>query len=150
MSDANGWGPSEVDVERPNAARMYDYLLGGGHHFHADREAAHRVLAVAPEVRVTAHANRGFLRRAVTYAAEHGVRQFLDLGSGIPAAGNVHEVAQAVAPQARVVYVDNEPVAVAHARAVLAGVSNTGVVQADIREPATVLGHDHTRRLIDF
>jgi len=150
VSDADSWVPADVDLERPNAARMYDYMLGGAHNFEVDRDAANAVLEVAPEVRTTAQANRGFLRRAVKHAADNGVRQFLDLGSGIPTVGNVHEIAHSVDPASHVVYADNEPVAVAHSRAMLRDVPNTAVIHADIREPAAILGHDHTRRLIDF
>lgn len=148
--DDQSWAPAEVDVERPNAARMYDHMLGGANNFQVDRDAANAILDVAPEVRTTAQANRAFLRRAVEHMAGNGVRQFLDLGSGIPSVGNVHQVAQTVDPACRVVYVDHEPVAVAHSRAMLRDVPNTAVVHADIREPETILGHDHTRQLIDF
>ena len=144
------WAPAEVDVERPNAARMYDHMLGGANNFQVDRDAANAILDVAPEVRTTAQANRAFLRRVVEHVAGNGVRQFLDLGSGIPSVGNVHQVAHAVDPACRVVYVDHEPVSVAHSRAMLRDVPNTAVVHADIREPATILSHDHTRQLIDF
>jgi SAM-dependent methyltransferase len=150
VSGANSWVPADVDLDRPNAARMYDYMLGGAHNFEIDRDAANQVLAVAPEVRTTAQANRGFLRRAVKHAADNGVRQFIDLGSGIPTVGNVHEIAQTIDPAARIVYVDNEAVAVAHSRTMLRKVPNTAVIHADIRRPAAIVDHDHTRRLIDF
>jgi hypothetical protein len=150
VSDAARWVPAEVDLTRPNAARMYDRLLGGGHNFAVDRLAIDKVLAVAPEVRTAALANRAFLRRAVTHLATNGIRQFVDLGSGIPTVGNVHEIAQAVDPAARVVYVDNEPVAYAHARALLEDMPTASVIHRDIREPAAILNHDDTKRLIDF
>lgn len=150
MDNSLSWDPADVDLNSPNAARMYDYFLGGAHNFQPDREAAQAVLAVAPEVRQAARANRSFLRRAVRYALDCGIRQCLDLGSGIPTVGNVHEVAQAVDPAARVLYVDNEPVAVAHAEALLRHTDMAGVIQSDIRDTAAVLGHPETRRLIDF
>jgi hypothetical protein len=150
MTNTESWVPEGVDMERPNAARMYDYFLGGAHNFQADRAAAKAVLAIAPQVRDAARANRDFLHRAVRFALDHGVRQFLDLGSGIPTVGNVHEVVHKVDPAARVVYVDCEPVAVAHSRALLAGVDTVQVVDADIRDTAAVLDHPTTRALIDF
>jgi hypothetical protein len=150
MTDPASWVPADIDLERPNAARMYDYFLGGAHNFQVDRAAAEAVLAIAPDVRDAARANRRFLHRAVGYALDNGVRQFLDLGSGIPTVGNVHEIAHTVDPAARVVYVDCEPVALAHARALLEGLDTVKVVEADIRDTATVLNHPTTRRLIDF
>ena len=130
------WAPAELDLDRPNAARMYDYYLGGSHNFAVDRELAGQVLEAWPDMPRAAQANRAFLRRAVRFLAAQGIRQFLDIGSGIPTVGNVHEVAQAAAPDARVVYVDTDPVAVAHSRAILAGDPQTAVVQADGRDPA--------------
>jgi hypothetical protein len=150
MTNTESWVPEGVDMERPNAARMYDYFLGGAHNFQADRAAAKAVLAIAPQVRDAARANRDFLHRAVRFALDHGVRQFLDLGSGIPTVGNVHEVVHKVDPAARVVYVDCEPVAVAHSRALLTGVDTVQVVNADIRDIVAVLDHPATRALIDF
>lgn len=137
--DRPAWAPPEVDLDRPSPARIYDYMLGGLHNFAVDRQMAEQVIAVAPEVRLAAHANRGFLRRAVEYLAGAGVRQFLDLGSGIPTAGNVHEAAHRVAPDARVVYVDVDPVAVAHSRAIMAEEELVTVIQADIRDIDRVL-----------
>jgi hypothetical protein len=129
---------------------MFDYYLGGAHNFAADRETANAVLAVAPEVRATARANRAFLRRAIGHALAAGIRQFLDLGSGTPTIGNVHEIARAVDPTARVVYVDNDAVVVAHTNAVLDDVDMATAFRADIRDPATILDHEETHRLIDF
>src|SRR5690348_1827512 len=111
------WAPDDIDVSRPNAARIYDYFLGGSHNFTVDRELGDKVLAVIPGGRSQAVANRRFLRRAVTYCVEAGIRQFLDIGSGIPTVGNVHQVAGGLAPESRVVYVDMDPVAVAHSLA---------------------------------
>ncbi|WP_043728419.1 SAM-dependent methyltransferase [Kutzneria sp. 744] len=140
-----------VDVSRPNPARMYDYYLGGAHNFAVDREAADRVLAILPETREFAIRNREFLQRVVRFlAADAGITQFLDLGSGIPTVGNVHEVAQAVDPGNRVVYVDHEPVAVAQSQRLLAGNPYAAVIQADVRDHDSVLSHPETLRLLDF
>ncbi len=131
------------------AARIYDYILGGTHNFPADREAAKALIQVSPLVPAIARENRAFLRRAVRYLAESGVRQFLDIGSGIPTAGNVHEVAQAV-PDARVVYVDIDPVAVAESLEILDGNDRATALRGDLRDPASILGHRDVLRLIDF
>src|SRR3954467_401154 len=119
-----------VDPNRPSAARIYDYYLGGTHNFAVDRAVAERAFALVPAIPRIARANRAFLRRAVRYAAGRGVCQFLDIGSGIPAEGNVHEVARELDGQARVVYVDIDPTAVVHARQILGGDPQTAVVQA--------------------
>ncbi|MFD0923456.1 SAM-dependent methyltransferase [Saccharopolyspora rosea] len=150
MTDSGTWVPPGVDEEVPSAARLYDYLLGGAHNFAADRELAERFLAALPSARHVARLNRAFLRRAVVFMAEQGVRQFLDIGSGIPTVGNVHEVAQGIDPQARVVYVDYESVAVAHAQLLLEGNENATIVQTDMLDPASVLQHPETRTLLDF
>lgn len=144
------WAPDEVDIDRPSAARVYDYYLGGLHNFAVDRAMAARAVADWPELPRIMQANRAFLRRAVRHLAEQGIDQFLDIGSGIPTVGNVHEVAQAANPDARVVYVDIDPVAVAHSRAILADDPRTGVVQGDFTEVATVLDDPVTRSLIDL
>jgi SAM-dependent methyltransferase len=145
------WAPDEVDVERPSAARVYDYYLGGLHNFAVDREMAARAVADWPELPRIMQANRAFLRRAVRYLAAQGIEQFLDIGSGIPTAGNVHEVAQAaLGGAARVVYVDTDPVAVAHSRALLADDPTAGVVQADMVDVDAVLGDPTTRALLDL
>lgn len=144
------WTPQGIDTSRPNAARMYDFFLGGAHNFEVDRQAALAILAVAPQVRDAAWANRQFLRRAIRYALDQGIRQFLDLGSGIPTVGNVHEIVHATDPDGRVLYVDADPVVVGHAQALLNGTDRAGAIEADLREPAAILGHDQTRRLIDF
>jgi SAM-dependent methyltransferase len=141
--------PDDVDVDLPSAARVYDYLLGGGHNFAQDRELAEQLASVLP-ARDMARLNRAFLRRVVLYLVGRGIRQFLDLGSGIPTVGNVHEVAQAAHPDCRVVYVDTEPVAVAHSELILTGNPNAGVVQADMRKPDAIINARPTRRLIDF
>jgi trans-aconitate methyltransferase len=135
-----------VDTSRANPARIYDYLLGGAHNFEVDRLAGDQML---PTARQTARVNRGFLRRAVRFLAEQGVDQFLDLGSGIPTVGNVHEIARQANPAARVVYVDNEPVAVAYAQQLLADDPRTEMVDADVRDPDSVWRSDAVRRLLD-
>jgi len=144
------WAPEEVDLNRPNPARLYDYLLGGSHNFPVDREAATAMLNAAPEVADAARANRAFLARAVRAVAEAGIDQFLDLGSGIPTAGNVHEVAHRSNPAARVVYVDVDAVAIAHARAIVADNERVGVVKADLRQLDTVLADPAAGRLLDL
>ncbi|MFC0528373.1 SAM-dependent methyltransferase [Phytohabitans kaempferiae] len=144
------WAPPEVDLERPSTARIYDYMLGGLHNFAIDRQMAEQVLAVGPQIRLAAHANRGFLRRAVEYLAGAGIRQFLDLGSGIPTVGNVHEAAHRVAPDAKVVYVDVDPVAVAHSVAIVEGDERVTVVQADIRDADALLKDPRVTGALDF
>jgi hypothetical protein len=148
--DRPAWAPPEVDLERPSTARIYDYMLGGLHNFAIDRQMAEQVLAVSPQIRLAAHANRGFLRRAVEYLAGAGIRQFLDLGSGIPTVGNVHEAAHRVAPEAKVVYVDADPVAVAHSLAIVEGDERITVVQADIRDPKAILTDPRVTGALDF
>lgn len=132
------------------AARIYDYYLGGIHNFPADQEAARQVIAQFPFIPAGARANRAFLRRAVRHLADAGVRQFLDIGSGIPTEGNVHEIAQGVAPDARVVYVDIDPVAVAESLQILDGNQGATAIRADLRSPQTFLDHPDVRRLLDF
>jgi SAM-dependent methyltransferase len=129
---------------------MYDYYLGGSHNFEVDREAARRAMEFMPGLPKIMQANRAFMRRAVRHAAAEGIAQFLDIGSGIPTFGNVHEVAQAARPGARVVYVDHDPVAVAHSQAVLAGNEDAGVVAADLLKPQEILRSAEVERLIDL
>jgi hypothetical protein len=142
--------PEGLTLDKPSAARIYDYLLGGFHNFEIDRTAAEQALQVLPDVRLTAQANRAFLRRVVNFLVERGIDQFLDIGSGIPTAGNVHEVAQAGNPAARVVYVDIDPVAVSHSRSILQDNPDASVIQADARRTEQVLHHPEVRRLLDF
>jgi SAM-dependent methyltransferase len=149
MVERMSWVPEGVDVARPSSARIYDYLLGGGHNFAADRDTAEQLIKVLP-VRDMARLNRAYLRRAVLELVELGVRQFLDLGSGIPTVGNVHEVAREADPTCRVVYVDFEPVAITHAELLLADDRNATAVLADLREPEAVLAAPETRRMLDF
>ncbi|HET9168022.1 MAG TPA: SAM-dependent methyltransferase [Actinospica sp.] len=145
------WAPDSVDIERPSAARMYDYYLGGSHNFQADRRLANEYMRVLPEMPVIAQAQRGVLTRAVRVMVEAGIDQFLDLGSGMPTTGNVHEIAQAMNPEVRTVYVDVDPVAVAHGRALLRDdEGHTGVVHADLRDPAFVLAQTEVGELLDL
>jgi hypothetical protein len=150
MSDTIKWVPPDVDPDVPSVARIYDYLLGGSHNFAPDRAMADKLLAVQPNVADIARRNRAFLRRVVLFMVRAGVRQFLDLGSGIPTAGNVHEIAQQAAPGSRVVYVDYEGVAVAHSKLLLAGNADAAVLQCDVTRSDDVLNADETRALIDF
>jgi len=142
--------PEGVDVTRPSIARIYDYLLFGKDNFAVDRAAADQLMQSRLEPRRLALANRAFLRRAVRFLARQGISQFLDLGSGLPTSPSVHEVARAVNPAARVVYVDHDPIVVAHNDALLATRDGVVTVRADVREPEAVLGHDALNGCIDF
>jgi hypothetical protein len=144
------WAPTGVDMDRPSAARVYDYFLGGSHNFAVDREIARHIAAMTPDIGATMRANRAFLGRVVRFLVGAGISQFLDLGSGIPTVGNVHQVARNANPEARVVYVDNDPVAVAHSTALLAGTDRTAVLRADARDPAAILAHDDVTRVLDL
>ncbi|GAA2283384.1 SAM-dependent methyltransferase [Actinomadura luteofluorescens] len=139
-----------VDSETPSVARMYDYYLGGKDNFAADREAADQVVAAMPNVLEFTRANRGLLSRAVTMMADRGIRQFLDIGSGLPTQENVHQVAQRAAPGSTVIYVDNDPIVLTHARALLADNPLTTVIQADLREPESILDDPEVKARIDF
>jgi SAM-dependent methyltransferase len=150
MTGGPDWVPPGIDTQRANVARVYDYLLGGTHNFLADQDVGRMIAAVEPNARAIGQANRAFLGRAVRLLAGAGIRQFLDIGSGIPTQGNVHEVAQRADPGARVVYVDVDPVAIAHSKAILAGNQNAAIIDADLRDPDKILTHDISRRLIDF
>lgn len=134
------WAPRNIDISVPSVSRIYDYYLGGSHNFEVDREAARRAMEFMPGLPRIMRANRAFLRRAVRYAVEEeGITQFLDIGSGIPTHGNVHEAAQAAHPGARVVYVDHDPVAVAHSQAVLSRNPDADVLAADLLKPRDIL-----------
>ncbi|HET8683651.1 MAG TPA: SAM-dependent methyltransferase [Micromonosporaceae bacterium] len=148
--DRPSWAPEGVDIDRPSPARLYDYVLGGVHNFAVDRRLYDQVVTVMPDLVPHARASRAFMRRAVRFCVEAGLRQFLDLGSGIPTRGNVHEVVQHAAPGARVMYVDIDPVAVAHSREILAGNSLARVIQADLRQPEAILNHPDVRSLLDL
>ncbi|GAA0634975.1 SAM-dependent methyltransferase [Kutzneria viridogrisea] len=150
MARSGGWIPDSVDVNVPAAARVYDYLLGGGHNLDADRAVAAKVLQALPDGRQVAASNRAFMRRAVLYMLEQGITQFLDLGSGIPTVGNVHEVAQQANPEARVVYVDYDEVAVAHSQLLLQGNPLATVVEADLCRPEKVLNDPGVLGVLDF
>jgi S-adenosyl methyltransferase len=151
VAEEASWVPPGIDTTKASIARVYDWWLGGEHNFLVDQDAARALIAVEPKARTIARAYRAFLIRAVRYlASEAGIRQFLDIGSGIPTAQNVHQVAQEAAPGARVVYVDNDDVAVAHSRLLLEGNPDTAVILADLRDPQRILEHPETRRLIDF
>lgn len=143
--------PGGVDVNRPNVARIYDYMLGGKDNFAADREAAEQVLKVFPEARDGVRYNREFLGNSVRYLVqEAGIRQFVDIGAGLPAQSNVHEVAQSVAPDTRTVYVDNDPVACVHGRAILANSSTVAMLDGDLRDPEKIIGGAAETGLIDW
>jgi hypothetical protein len=146
------WTAAEIDTSVAHPARMYDYYLGGKDNYEVDREAAEAFLKVLPEGRVIARANRAFLGRAVRFLATAGIHQFLDIGTGIPGPGNTNEVAHGVAPQARIVYVDNDPIVITHARALLARAdpNRTAVTYADLREPESILTHPDVHAVIDF
>lgn len=151
LSSPSGGAASALDTSVPHSARLWNYLLGGKDNFAADREAAEQVLAFLPELVQSARFNREFLGRAVRHlAGEAGVRQFLDIGTGLPTANNTHQVAQAVAPASRVVYVDNDPMVLVHARALLTSSPEgaTDYIEADLRDPETIL--EQARRTLDF
>ena len=142
-----------IDTTKPHAARMYDYYLGGKDHFAADRETAEKAMESWRGVRTAVRENRAFLGRAVRHlVAEAGIRQFLDIGTGLPSANNVHEVAQSLAEDCRVVYVDNDPIVLAHARVLLTGSPHgrTAYIEADLREPERILASATLRETLDF
>lgn len=142
-----------IDITNPHPARRYDYWLGGKDNFPADRESADVVAEAFPTIRLAALENRAFLRRAVCYLAEEaGVRQFLDIGAGLPTAGNVHEIAQDYAPESRIVYVDNDPTVLAHARTLLDSSPEgaTAYLDADVRDPQRILTHPDLLATLDL
>lgn len=140
-----------VDTHKPSSARVYDFMLGGKDNFAADRQVGQLALQIAPDALAAARANRAFLRRVVHYlTVESGIRQFLDIGSGLPTQDNVHEIAQAVDPAARVVYVDNDPIVLTHGRALVGNTDTTRIIQADLRQPEEILEHPGVRELIDL
>ncbi|MFE4696331.1 SAM-dependent methyltransferase [Streptomyces sp. NPDC056738] len=144
------WAPRSIDISVPSVSRIYDYYLGGSHNFEVDREAARKAMEFMPGLPKIMQANRAFMRRAVRHAAAEGIDQFLDIGSGIPTFGNVHEIAQAARPGARVVYVDHDPVAVAHSEVVLRDNEDADVVAADLLKPQEILLSHPVQRLIDL
>ncbi|MFE8947944.1 SAM-dependent methyltransferase [Streptomyces sp. NPDC007856] len=139
-----------IDTSKPHPARIYDYLLGGKDNYEVDQLAGDQLAAAAPEVWISVRANRAFLHRAVRYVIDSGVRQILDIGTGLPTSPNVHEVAQELAPDARVAYVDNDPIVKAHGDALLSRAGTTSIVLADLRDPQSVIDHPEVRRIIDF
>jgi S-adenosyl methyltransferase len=141
--------PEGLDVTRPSPARIYDYMLNGTHHFASDAAAAERILSVVPEIKDCAWSNRGFHQRAAAWIARQGVRQFIDIGSGLPTVGNTHDVVRKIHPGARVVYVDNDPMVELHSQGILDEAGRVSVLCADLREPEAILGHPAVRRLID-
>ncbi|WP_067521213.1 SAM-dependent methyltransferase [Alloactinosynnema sp. L-07] len=150
MSEWQGWVPSSVDVSVPSIARAYDYLLGGAHNFEADRELSRKAEQMLPGLRQLVRMNRAFLGRAVRFMISQGVRQFLDVGAGIPTVGSVHQVAHGEDPTCRVVYVDRDPVAVAHSELMLADQDQVAIVRADIRDPEGIFDSPEARRLLDL
>jgi hypothetical protein len=150
VAELVNWVPEGIDTGLPSAARLYDYLLGGGHNFAADRALGEKFLLAQPNARAIARLNRAFLRRAVLFMIDQGVRQFLDLGSGIPTVGNVHEIAQKAAPDTRVVYVDYEDIAVAHSRMMLEHDPLATIVQEDLTDARAVLAAAERTGLLDF
>ena len=154
-TSADGPDPTRtvIDTSVPHPARRYDYLLGGKTHYAVDRESAEAIAGAFPGIRTAALENRRFLRRAVTLLArEHGIDQYLDVGTGIPSPGNTHEVAQSIIPSARVLYADNDPVVLAHSQALLTGTpqGRTGYLHADLREPGTILDHPQLAATLDL
>ncbi len=139
-----------MNTDKPNVARMYDYLLDGHQNFPADREMANKLLTILPHLKLTACVSRAFLRRSVNFLIEQGIDQFLDIGSGLPTIGNVHEVARRVVPDAKVVYVDIDPVAVEHSRAILVDTSGAIAIQADASQPEVILNHPDVQKTLDF
>ncbi|MHA5047819.1 SAM-dependent methyltransferase [Streptomyces sp. SD15] len=149
-SPSSGAHSIKIDTTKPHPARMYDYFLGGKDNYEVDQQAAEQFMKVAPEVRAGVRANRRFMERAVRHVVEEGgIRQILDVGTGLPTAPNVHQIAQAIAPETRVAYVDNDPIVSAHSMALLED-TDTTVVLADLRDPRAVLDHPEVRKVIDF
>jgi SAM-dependent methyltransferase len=150
VSEFEGLAPEQIDTSRPHPARMYDYYLGGKDNYEVDRRAAERVIELEPNVLGATRANRAFLRRATAAVTRRGIRQIIDVGTGIPTSPNTHEVARAVDPDVRVAYVDNDPIVGVYAGARLTNHANTGFALADLRDPEAVLGHPVVRELIDL
>ncbi|MGH3896704.1 MAG: SAM-dependent methyltransferase [Pseudonocardiaceae bacterium] len=150
MATSPDWVPCDIDTTVPNAARVYDFWLDGAHNFAADRDMADKIQKAVPAARDGARINRSFLRRAVLFMVDSGIRQFLDIGSGIPTVGNVHEIAQRADPECRIVYVDKEPIAVAHSEMLLGGNDRASMIQANLHNVDDVLDHPQTKRVLDF
>ena len=144
------WAPAGINLDQPSSARVWDYFLGGSHNFEVDRRVAEQAIAFKPDMPDLARQVRMFLHRAVRTAAEAGIDQYVDIGAGMPTMGPVHETARELVPASRVVYVDHDPVAVAHGRALLADDPDAVFIQADARAPESILDHPEVRTLIDF
>jgi hypothetical protein len=141
--------PEGLDTTKPSPARIYDYMLRGNNHFDVDEEAAKRILTAVPEIKDCAWSNRGFHQRAASWIARQGVTQFIDIGSGLPTIGNTHEVVKKIHPDARVVYVDNDPMVEIYSQTILSDDDSVTVLCADLREPDAILGHPSVRALLD-
>jgi hypothetical protein len=142
---------ADIDITKPNIARVYDYFVGGKDNFAADREFAHRAMEIAPKAPLAAQNNRAFLRRVVRFlVGEAGITQLIDIGSGLPTAGNVSEVAHEINPAVRVAYADNDPIVYTHSKALLSDAMTADIINADIRDPADILTDPTVKRLIDF
>jgi SAM-dependent methyltransferase len=150
VTESDAWVPEGVDITVPNAARIYDYALGGVHNFAVDREFWDNALTVFPTAGLVGRANRAFLGRAVRRLAQQGIRQFLDIGSGIPTVGNVHEMAQGIDPQSKIMYVDIDPIAVEQSRSLLAGNPRARAVRGDLRDPEGILFNPEVLEFLDF
>lgn len=150
MTD-NEVAPPGVDITTPNVARLYDFMVGGKDHYAADRAAAEVFMGLEPNAQASARAHRAFLGRVVRcLVPEAGIRQFIDIGSGLPTAENTHEIAQRIDPAARVLYVDNDPAVIAHSNALIGETDVTRVIAGDIRQPAAILNDPQVRDFIDF
>jgi hypothetical protein len=150
ITELPGWVPQDVDINRPNIARIYDYLLGGYHNFEVDRLAAQHLARVYPDLARSTHMNRAFVRRVVNYLLDQGLTQIIDIGAGIPTVGHVHEIAWARQPACRIVYVDIDPVAVAHSHAILAGQPRASAILADARDPQYIFDQVQAGGLLDL
>ncbi|MEU6536953.1 SAM-dependent methyltransferase [Streptomyces sp. NPDC047000] len=146
----DGFQADQIDTSRPHPARIYDYLLGGKDNYEVDREAGDELVTAAPEARIGVRANRAFMQRAVRHVVGAGIRQILDLGTGLPTSPNVHEIAQEVAPEVSVAYIDNDPIVYTHGNALLGRTGATSIVLGDVRDPRAVLDHPDVRKVIDF
>ncbi len=145
-----GWIPEGQDLTKPNAARIYDFVLGGYHNFDVDRVVAKRLMASYPNLEIAALANRAFLKRVVTFLVNQGIEQIIDIGSGIPTVQNTHEVAQAINPRVRVLYVDRDPVAIGHSKLILKDTPNALAIQADAADPDGIIHHQDVQALLDL
>src|SRR5512137_2643053 len=150
MTNTEDWTFDDTSMGQHNTARYYDYLLGGFHNFAVDRKVGDMVIKACPDIRLAALANRAFLRRAVKFLCQQGIDQFLDIGSGIPTSGNVHEVAQKINPAAHIVYVDIDPIAVIHSQAILKDNPNAAIIQEDIHNVEKILDHPTFTKLSDL